>query len=51
MGSTVALEGLAAQRRLIEKLEKDHFGWDIIVGDARGHEQSGCSAPDPGSPP
>ena len=34
MDSTVALEGLAAQRRLIEKLEKEHFGWDIIVGDA-----------------
>jgi hypothetical protein len=34
MDSSVALEGLAAQRRLIEKLEREHFGWDIIVGDA-----------------
>jgi hypothetical protein len=30
----VAMEGLAAARRLIEKLERDNFSWDIIVGDA-----------------
>jgi hypothetical protein len=34
MDITAASEGLAAQRRLIDKLEKDNFGWDIIVGDA-----------------
>jgi hypothetical protein len=34
MEGTSALEGLAAARRLIEKLEKDNFTWDIIVGDA-----------------
>jgi hypothetical protein len=34
MDTTSAPEGLAAQRRLIEKLEKDRFGWDIVVGDA-----------------
>jgi hypothetical protein len=34
MDNTMALEGLAAQRRLLEKLENEHFGWDIIVGDA-----------------
>ena len=34
MSDTMALEGLAAARRLIEKLERDNFSWDIIVGDA-----------------
>jgi len=27
-------EGLQAARELIEKLESQHFGWDILVGDA-----------------
>jgi hypothetical protein len=34
MESTMALEGLEAQDRLIDKLEKSGFGWDLIVGDA-----------------
>jgi hypothetical protein len=34
METTGALEGLAAARRLIERLERDNFSWDIIVGDA-----------------
>jgi hypothetical protein len=29
-----APEGIKAQRELIEKLESQHFGWDILVGDA-----------------
>lgn len=28
------LDGLEAQDALIKKLESDHFGWDILVGDA-----------------
>jgi hypothetical protein len=27
-------DGLQAQRDLLDKLERDHFGWDILVGDA-----------------
>src|SRR3954470_10849086 len=29
-----APDSLRAQRQLIEKLEADHFGWDLMIGDA-----------------
>lgn len=32
--SATPLDGLEAQDALIQKLESDHFGWDILVGDA-----------------
>jgi hypothetical protein len=32
VGATVSLEGLAAERRLIGKLDRDNFSWDIIGG-------------------
>ncbi|MDA8071764.1 MAG: ATP-binding protein [Actinomycetota bacterium] len=34
METTTVPEGLQAQRQYIEKLESEHFGWDILVGDA-----------------
>lgn len=34
MDVTTATEGLQAQRDFIEKLERDQFSWDILVGDA-----------------
>src|SRR5436309_15364262 len=34
MDITTAPEGLQAQRDFIRKLESEHFGWDIMVGDA-----------------
>jgi hypothetical protein len=34
MDITTLPEGLQAQRQYIEKLESEHFGWDILVGDA-----------------
>src|SRR3954453_7020325 len=34
MDITLAPDGLRAQRELIEKLEADDFGWDLMVGDA-----------------
>lgn len=34
MQATTAPEGLKAQRDLLEKLERDRFGWDLMVGDA-----------------
>lgn len=34
MHATTTHDGLQAQRKLIERLEADHFGWDLMVGDA-----------------
>jgi hypothetical protein len=34
MQVTTAPEGLKAQRVLLDKLERDKFGWDLMVGDA-----------------
>jgi hypothetical protein len=34
MDTTTLPEGLRAQHELIEKLEADEFGWDLMVGDA-----------------
>lgn len=34
MTTTSIPDGLQAQRRLIDKLEAENFGWDLMVGDA-----------------
>jgi hypothetical protein len=34
MTTTFVPDGLQAQRTLIDKLEADNFGWDLMVGDA-----------------